>query len=157
MHFMYTFIDKRYHIFNKSQQHRCSKGIMDVSHNIVTASICFHGCLYCVPKLQNILCGLPINHLFYTFTTFQGSICTLLWAPENTILANHNKYNKILQNLHLYNFIKQIKLTFSEYFFNGHSTVYNQSENVSHLLIHSQNNGQNCTYFQSCSGNCMGV
>ena len=26
-----------------SQQHRCSKGIVDVSHNIVTVSACFHG------------------------------------------------------------------------------------------------------------------
>ena len=29
--------------FIKSQQHRCSKGIVDVSHNIVTASACFDG------------------------------------------------------------------------------------------------------------------
>ena len=28
-----------------SQQHRCSKGIVDVSHNIVTVSACFHGFL----------------------------------------------------------------------------------------------------------------
>ena len=28
-----------------SQQHRCSKGIVDVSHNIVTVSACFYGFL----------------------------------------------------------------------------------------------------------------
>ena len=42
--------------FIKSQQLRCSKGI-------VTASACFHGFFNCVPKLQNYLFGFAISNL----------------------------------------------------------------------------------------------
>ena len=51
--------------FIKSQQHRCSKGIVDVSHNSVTASVhIFMFCLIAILNCKIYLFAFPISNLF---------------------------------------------------------------------------------------------